>query len=399
MPLIPIYLLKRSVKNKNYRLFWSERFSLNLPKLKKPIIWIHSVSVGETRAIGKIVALITDKYSQYQILITVTTPTGRDAAIKLYPQAIIRYVPYDFPYAVKRFYRTFKPKIGLIVETEIWPNLVCYAKRYATKIFLINARLSDKSYASYDKFKFFIGRVICCFDGIICQNELTKANFIKLGYSNKLLQTVGNIKFDFVYDEDTLANMSYLKDTNRRTVVFFSTRVGEEEQIINNLPKHNNYLTVIIPRHPERFKLVEDLLVVNKINFQKRSDNKVIQQQTQVLLGDSMGEMMQYYYLSDLAVVGGSFSNNGGQNLIEPLILNKPVIFGNSMFNFQQVSEDALKYKCAVEVADITQAFECVEQIFNDDIKYNSMVANCGKFIRDYTGASNRTLEILKNFL
>jgi 3-deoxy-D-manno-octulosonic-acid transferase len=400
-PFIPVYLLKRSIKNRKYRLFWAERFGLNYTKnTQKPIIWIHSVSVGETRAIAKIVAILTEKYPEYKLLITVTTPTGRDTAIKLYPQAIIRYVPYDFPYAVNKFYRTFSPKIGLIVETEIWPNLIFYAKQYKMPLFLINARLSDKSYESYNKFKFFIGKIINSFDGIICQNNFSRENFLKLGYS-KHLEALGNIKFDITYDKNSIANLSYLKANirDKKVVVFFSTRVGEEEQIINNLPRNINYLIIIIPRHPERFKLVEEILLSNKIKFQKRSQNLPIQQDTLVLLGDSMGEMMQYYHMSNIAVVGGSFSDNGGQNLIEPIMLNKPVIFGTSMFNFIEISENALQYKCALQVSNLKECFFNIEQLFDDEIVYNSMVENCSKFINSYTGASIKTVAVLEKFL
>ncbi|MBY0379899.1 MAG: hypothetical protein K2P99_05805 [Burkholderiales bacterium] len=149
-PFIPLYLFKRSYKNKNYRFFWKERFGFGLKKFtNKPIIWLHSVSVGETRAMGKMVEIITNKYPIYQILITVMTPTGRLTAETLYPNAIIKYIPYDMPHAVNNFYKIYKPKVGLIMETEIWPNIIYFAKKLDIPILLVNARLSDKSFNSY----------------------------------------------------------------------------------------------------------------------------------------------------------------------------------------------------------------------------------------------------------
>ncbi|MFN8770377.1 MAG: 3-deoxy-D-manno-octulosonic acid transferase [Neisseriaceae bacterium] len=400
-PFIPLYLLKRSRKNSDYKLFWNERFGVNINNNEtKPIIWIHTVSVGETSAIAKIVQILNLKYPNYKLLITSMTPTGRATATNLYKDVIIHYIPYDLPHAVKNFYKTFKPKLGMIMETEIWPNLIFYANKFKIPLFLINARLSDKSFSGYNKAKFFLAPILNCFNGILCQDEITKNNFIRLGYK-KEINVIGSTKFDFIYDKSKLNKFDFLKEQikDKKVVVFSSTREGEEDIIIDNLPNNIDYLIIIIPRHLERFSYVENILIKNNIKYQKRSDNKQLDNETLVLLGDSMGEMMQYYNICDLAIIGGSFSNNGGQNLLEPLFLNKPVIFGPSMFNFETIANNALKENCAIQVKDISECFREIDTILSDKIKYSELVENSKRFINEYTGASEKTINILSKYL
>jgi 3-deoxy-D-manno-octulosonic-acid transferase len=190
-PFLPIYLYKRARKNSDYSLHWCERFGFNLKNdSDRPIIWLHAVSVGETRAISKIVELLTKNYPQYQILITQMTPTGRATARSLYPQAMLHYIPYDLPHAVINFYKTFKPQLGIIMETEIWPNLIHYAKQYNIPLFLANARLSNKSFKSYYVGKFFITPILNQLTSILCQDTTTFENFNKLGVEHNNLQVV-----------------------------------------------------------------------------------------------------------------------------------------------------------------------------------------------------------------
>lgn len=401
LPFIPFYLLKRSRKNKDYGLYWKERFAINLKNSSdKPIIWLHSVSVGETRAMAKLVELIKIDYPGYQILITFMTPTARATILNLYKNVMIHYVPYDVPHMVINFYKIFRPKIGLIMETEIWPNLVHYAYKFKIPLFLINARLSIKSFYGYNKVKFLVSPIINNFTSILCQDESTRDNFLKLGY-DKHIYITGNTKFDLVYDKTKLDSLNFLKqNTNgKKLVVFFSTRDGEEKIIFDNLPTNIDYTIIVIPRHLERFEEVKKLLLKSNIKYQKRSQHQPIQDDTVVLIGDSIGEMMYYYNICDLAVVGGSFSNNGGQNLIEPLFMDIPVIFGQSMYNFETIAKNALEFNCALQVTDMTQAFKQIDIILKDDNKYRELVSNCQKFINEYTGASEKIIAIVSKFL
>jgi 3-deoxy-D-manno-octulosonic-acid transferase len=304
------------------------------------------------------------------------------------------------PHAIIKFYKTFKPKIGLIMETEIWPNLIFYANKLSIPLYLINARLSDKSFNSYKKFNYFITPILNKFTKIICQDNITKDNFIKLGYS-KGINVVGNIKFDMLIDQNCFKTLEFFIQhiRNKRVVIFSSTREGEEKIIIENIPSNIDYLIIIVPRHPERFMDIENLLVKNKVAYQKKTDNKPIDSATEVFLGDTMGEMMLYYKMGDLAVIGGSFSNNGGQNLLEPIYLDKPVIFGSSMYNFTTIAYNALNEKCAIQVNNIEECFKKIEEVFSNQEQYDYLVSNCRIFIDKYSGASEKIVEDISRYL
>lgn len=399
-PFILVYLKKRSLKNKEYANFWHERFAIGIKNPQnKPIIWLHSVSVGETRAMTKLVEILTKDYPQYQILITITTPTGRHTAKFLYPQAIVHYVPYDLTYSVDQFYSTFKPVVGLIMETEIWPNLVRLSKKYKVPLFLVNARLSDKSFRRYVKFRWFISPIIVNFEGIFCQNIQTRERFAKLGYSGNLKE-LGNTKFDLNLD----LNRSVLedlvgKDNKRKIISIISTRDGEEKQLINQIKLQLDRLYIIIPRHPERFAKVEELLINKGINYQKRSDNKQVLPTTQILLGDSMGEIPQYLKITDLVLMGGSFESFGGHNLIEPVYFEVPVIVGPYVYNFEKIVSDMLEEHCIIQVRNMQEAILEVEQILQNQDKYRELVNNCKGFVQKYTGASQRVIEQISRYL
>ncbi len=400
-PLILLYLRKRARKNSNYNLFWHERFGINLiNKIDKPIIWIHAVSVGETRAIAYLIEILRIRYPSYQILITQMTPTGRDTAKNLYPYAKLHYIPYDLPHAVINFYKVFKPKLGLIMETEIWPNLIYYADKFHIPLFLVNARLSEKSFKTYNKVKWLISPVLNKFTGILAQDSFSANRFIQLGFI-KQLNIIGNTKFDIVLDKKQLDLGQWLGQNikNKKIVIFASTREQEEELILNDIPKGFDYLILIVPRHPERFLEVEELIKSKKLKYQKRSDKTPINSETQIFLGDSLGEMFAYYSLADIAVIGGSFVNLGGQNLIEPIYLNTPVIFGQSMFNFSQIAENAISDNCGVQVNSFKECFVTIIELFNDINKYEMLKNNCNVFISRYQGASELIIKQISAYL
>ena len=396
-PILPLYLIKRGRKNPAYLYNWNERFGINLVKSsQKPIIWLHSVSVGETRAMQKLVELISSNLSNYQILITTMTPTGRQTAQTLYPQAIVHYVPYDISFCVKSFYKNFKPKIGIIMETEIWPNLIHFAERSKTSLYLVNARLSNRSFKGYNRFKLALLPILNKFNGILCQDVNSENNFSKLGYNGNL-QTVGNTKFDLVFDDSNKNKIIELQKifNNRKIITFASTRDGEEEILLNNIDLNQNVTYLVIPRHPERFIELENLLKKNNITYCKRSENKKINSETKVVIGDSMGEMLAYYALSYLVVIGGSFKDFGGQNPIEALYMEKPVIFGSSMFNFMDVAKNSVSIGCAIQVDSPTELKVLINNLVEDDDRYNTLKNHCLEFINQYCGASESVFSII----
>ena len=290
-PFLLLYLNKRAKKNPDYKKHWNQRFGYKLYNSSiKPIIWLHAVSVGETRAMAKVIELLKIKYPEYQLLITQMTPTGRKTASELYPDVLLHYIPYDMPHAVIKFYKTFKPAIGIIMETEIWPNLIHYANKLNIPLILANARLSNKSYNGYNKIRYIIKPIINKLTCILAQDELTYTNFKNLGFINNI-DIIGNTKFDIVIDNKYYLLANEIKKFNKKVIVFASTRDNEEKMILNNIPYIFNYLIIIVPRHPERFNIVEDLIKKTGLNYIKRTDNKVINNDTQILLGNSMGAM------------------------------------------------------------------------------------------------------------
>lgn len=399
-PLLPLYLKKRGKKNPAYLDNWSERFGYKLTNPStKPIIWLHSVSVGETRAMQKLVELITSELPEYQILITTMTPTGRATAHQLYPQAIIHYVPYDLSFCVKQFYRTFKPKLGVIMETEIWPNLIHFADHYQIPLYLVNARLSNRSCRGYQRFNWALMPIINQLAGILCQDQQTATNFSKLNYQGKL-QVVGNTKFDLVITPSikSLINNFATMFGARKIITFASTREGEDKLFLDNLTLRSDVLYLIIPRHPERFSELEELLKSHQISYQKRSANQTILPSTQVVIGDSMGEMLAYYAISYLAVIGGSFTDCGGQNPIEAIFMGVPVIFGSSMYNFTEVAKNCLTDGCGVQLTDVTKLNAVFDEFVMNNEQYQQIRVNCVEFTHKYQGASQRIFaELITN--
>lgn len=399
-PLIPLYLKKRGKKNPDYLDNWHERFGYKLhnPSIK-PIIWLHSVSVGESRAMQKLVELIETEIPQYQILITNMTPTGRDTAKNLYPNAIVHYVPYDISFCVKQFYKTFKPKIGVIMETEIWPNLIHFAADYGVPLYLANARLSDRSFNGYNRFKWALMPILNKFTGILCQDDNTANNFKSLSYKGNL-SVIGNTKFDLIIPENIYKTIDLFKSLfgNKKVITFASTREGEEELILNNLDFNLDVYYLIIPRHPERFSILENLLKNKNIAYQKRSSNEMINPETKVIIGDSMGEMLAYYAISYLTVIGGSFTDCGGQNPIESIFMQVPVIFGPSMYNFADVAKNSLQTWCAKQI-EINELKQVVTDLLGDSDDYDKLKNNCSDFINKYQGASQKVFDIIQQEL
>ena len=399
LPFIPLYLFKKARKNREYKYFWSERFMFgSIKNLPHNVIWIHSVSVGETRAIQKMIELFTLNNPTYKILITVMTPTGRDTAKKMYPNCMIRYIPYDVLHIMNKFINNFNPKICILMETEIWPTLIYLSNKKNIPVVLANARLSNKSFNSYYKFRFFVSGILDKINLILCQDQQTKINFTKLTL-NKNIYVTGNTKFDLVQVHNTQEFFYFKKNLMKKVVILASSRDGEEELFINAIKFIDNILFIIVPRHPERFLLVEDLLTRYKIKYQKRTDNFEIKPDTKVFLGDSMGEMFNYYAMSDIAIIGGSFLNYGGQNPIEPIFLKVPVIFGTSMFNFNEIATNILALDCGIGVNNFSECADVIIQVLNNNHLYNVMQDNCSKFIEKYSGASDLNFKHCQKFL
>ncbi|MCP0914080.1 MULTISPECIES: lipid IV(A) 3-deoxy-D-manno-octulosonic acid transferase [Legionella] len=349
--LIPFLLWRLYWKGRRlpaYRLRIKERFGLYIKDNKPVDVWLHAVSVGEVVAAFPLIDALLAQ--QKKILVTTMTPTGSERVLKQYGGKIQhQYIPYDLPFVLRRFFRNYAPRIGVIMETELWPNLIYEAKRMQIPLLLVNARISDKAFGSYQRVKFLFKSVLNQFTAILAQSEQDKNRFIQLGAAKGMVSAAGNIKFAIQTGTFISAIMDYKKKWGATRPVFIaaSTHENEEEQLLQCLPELqnaiNNVLFIIVPRHPERFSFVAGLSRQLGFATALRSQPESITSKIEVLIVDSLGELLNFYKLSDYAFVGGSLVPIGGHNVLEPIAMQVPVFCGPYLHNSKAVCEDLLK--------------------------------------------------------
>jgi 3-deoxy-D-manno-octulosonic-acid transferase len=401
LPFVPIKLLWRSLKQPAYKLFWGERFGKYATTFTKPVLWLHCVSVGETRAAEPLVNLLLAQYPNYQILITHGTPTGRDTSQQLFGDNVaVAYLPYDLPFAVSKFLNHFKPTLGMIMETEIWFNLINACHKQNIPLMLLNARMSPKSAERYAKVRQLTRSALQSFNLIAAQSYDDVLRFQSLGAENAML--CGNFKFDVIIPENSNADgqaLRHLLNTNRPIFVAGSTREGEEELILDAI-EGLDILTIIVPRHPQRFDEVEVLLTTRHISHKLKTDiSTFIPKDTKVVLGNTMGELFTYYAASDFTFVGGSLKKFGGQNIIEPASLGKPILMGKYTYNFAEASKSAVKVGAATQVKDALDFKKKLETLSTQPTLRDKMSAAAITFSQSNTGATQRALKEIAKYL
>jgi 3-deoxy-D-manno-octulosonic-acid transferase len=401
LPFVPFKLLWRSIKQPAYLKHWPERIGFYNIRPQLPIIWLHCVSVGETRAAVPLIQALLAEYPHYQILLTHTTPTGREASQHLFGDKVLRaYLPYDLPFAVKRFLNHFQPNIGMLMETELWFNLIAACKQQQTPLLLINGRLSEKSAEGYAKLGHLSRSGFRNLSAVAAQTNADAVRMQSLGAPN--IMVTGNMKYDVHPPSDAVAKGLHLRQTlwqDRLIFVAASTRKGEEKHIINAI-KGLDLLTIIVPRHPERFNEVEALLLKSGVHYQRRS-NLVgpIDPSINVILGDSMGEMFTYYAACDFALVGGSLLKYGGQNLIEPAYMGKPILIGLHTFNFAQAADAAIEYQAAIRIKSGADLREKIQYLMQNASLRKKMGKAAVKFSRSETGATKKILKLISEHI
>ena len=373
LPIALLRILLRDAKNSN----WIRKLKNQLgfvPKIPGKVIWLHCVSVGEFNAAKPLIDMIFINFPLHQIVISTTTITGSEAVEKYYKSQVIHcFFPFDVPFIVSSFLKKIKPVACILLETEIWPNLITKLKHKNIPVMLVNARLSKKSYKKYKKFSPKLINMTLNNLSLICsQNESSSKRLISLGATNNII-TTGSLKFDS-NEPNNSETIQALKNItgDRKIVVFASTRKGEEFQIIKSylkLKSKFNALLIIVPRHPERFNEVFSMANETGLNVKRRSLADHCEQDTDILIGDSMGEMMSYLNISDIAFIGGSLTNNGGQNMLEAASLSKPIIFGPSVFNFEEISKRLLDDGSAIQVRNAEELMKTISELLLDDEK------------------------------
>lgn len=402
-PLIRRYLKKRARKAPAYLQHWDERFGRQFPAKVTQPIWIHAVSVGETRAALPLVSVIRQHWPDAPILMTQMTPTGRATAQELYPDAEVCYLPYDYPQAVQTFLSTYQPRFGVLMETELWPNTIHFAREQGVPLFLANARLSQKSLNGYRRIRGLISEALLNFTGIAAQTRQDAERLQQLAACDA--QVCGNTKYDFEPPADKLALGKSFRQAipHPFVLVCASTREGEEALLIEAWKARQaelaKVLLVVVPRHPERFAGVAESVQQAGLTVQRRSEGLPVRDTTQVWLGDSMGELFAYYAAADLAFIGGSLLPLGGQNLIEPASIGVPVLFGPHMFNFADASAKALESGAACQVQSAADMVDAAIELLKDAEKRQQMSADAREFTALHRGASLRIVELIHSKL
>lgn len=403
LPYVIFHLLMRARRQPEYLHHWGERFGRYATRSVRPVIWLHSVSVGETRAAAPLVKALQASYPEHQILLTHMTPTGRETGEQLFGNGVLRcYLPYDYPFAVRNFLAHFRPQLGLLLETEIWPNLVQACHVAKVPLCLVNARLSQKSLHRYARFGRLIQTCLRQFVFVAAQTGEDAQRLVALGAQDVMV--IGNLKFDIAPPDAALALGQILRqgfDPARKVFLAASTRDGEEEKILDALQGIDvpDLLTIIVPRHPQRFDEVAQLLERRGMRYQRRSTEQAVSAETQVLLGDSMGEMFAYYAACDVAFIGGSLLPFGGQNLIEACSAGKPAILGMHTFNFADAAEHAVEAGAALRVADEFELAREVQKLLADQSLRQRMGAAGLAFSRQHQGATGRVMALLQRLL
>ncbi|MBX3665781.1 MAG: lipid IV(A) 3-deoxy-D-manno-octulosonic acid transferase [Burkholderiales bacterium] len=398
-PLLLLRLLWRARRQPGYLRHVPERFGFyGGVSGTGPWIWVHAVSVGETRAAVPLIRALQARHPRHRILLTHMTPTGRETGAALFGDSVLQcYLPYDQPCAVARFLERFRPVAGALIETEIWPNLIHAAAARRIPLYLVNARLSPRSQAGYRRAGALARDALRALAGITAQTVDDASRLRELGAP--AVSVTGNLKFDVEVPMDQAAAGCELRASlgTRPVLVAASTRDGEETLLLDAVQRGGlgDALLVIVPRHPQRFDAVAALVTARGLRLQRRSAAGTIAADTAVLLGDTLGEMYFYYAACDVALLGGSFLQYGGQNLIEACALGKPVILGPSTYNFAEAADAAVTAGAALRAADFEEALPMALQLARDVERRRAMAQAGLAFTESCSGATQRVMQCL----
>jgi len=403
LPVILIRLWIRGAKVPGYRRRWNERFGLFAPTtFDKPVIWIHTVSVGEFIAARPMLDRLLQQ-NTHTLVITTTTPTGSDRVQAAFGNRVFHvYAPYDIPLCVRAFLKKTQPQLAIFLETELWPNFLHGCHRRGIPTLLANARLSQKSYTGYRRFPSLIDPMLQKLTHAAIQSQADAERFIRLGLSEDKAEVTGSIKFDISISDDLADRAGSLKQkisSNGEYLIWIaaSTHKGEDDIVLDAFArlreKRPNTRLILVPRHPDRFDTVNSLCLERGLHTLRRSlvQDNIGHTGFDVLLGDTMGEMMLFFGCADAAFVGGSLIENGGHNTIEPAIWGLPIITGPSLFNFAEVSRLLIEAKALVIINSANNLASKLNELLNTD-KGSAMGKGAQDVARQNQGALDRLL-------
>ena len=394
LPLLLLRLWWRGRREPGYREHIAERLGrYDLPRPER-LVWIHAVSVGEARAAAPLVKALQQALPDHGVLVTCTTAAGRETVKQVYGEAVqAAFLPYDFPAAVQGFLQHFRPRLGVLMETEVWPNLLAGCARHDVPVMLANARMSEKSARGYARWPGLAQPAFASLGMVCAQSEADAARLRALGATR--VQVTGNLKFDATPSlEQVAAGRAWRAALGRPVLLLASTREGEEKLLLDHLDRvPPEVLVVVVPRHPQRFDEVAALA------NSRRTVTAMPGSSDRVHLGDTMGEMGFYFGAADVALIGGSFLPLGGQNLIEGLAAGAPVICGPSMFNFAEATRLAVGAGAAIQVADVAAAMATASELLADAPARRAQSEAGQRFCEAHRGATQRHLRICFDLL
>lgn len=410
LPLVFARLWWRGRREAGYRQHMGERFGFYAPIAAAPaapVIWVHAVSVGETRAAEPLIEALLATYPDHAILLTHMTPTGRATGQALFARfgARVRqsYLPYDTGMMVRRFLRHFTPRLCVLMETEVWPNAVAQCVRHHVPVVLVNARLSARSLAKAQRLASLMRPAAQGLSGVAAQTDADAQRLREFGARN--VHVTGSVKFDVTPPAIALATGAALRSQigMRPVLLCASTRDGEEALILDAWVRHKPDYAVLllVPRHPQRFEAVAQLVGAHGLALQRRSQlgSMPLAADTAVLLGDSMGEMFAYFAACDLAFIGGSLLPLGGQNLIEACAVGKPVLIGPHTFNFDLVSKEAIDAGAALRMHDADELIQQALRLLQQAPARMAMGEAAFAFAQLHRGATARTMTLLQDVM
>lgn len=408
LPLIALRLALRARKAPTYARRINERFSLGLPSMKPGGIWVHAVSVGESIAAAPMIRALQAHYPELPITVTCMTPTGSERIQALFGASVQHcYLPYDLPWAAARFLNRMQPRLAVVMETELWPNHIHQCAKRGIPVALANARLSERSARGYARFGKLTAPMLAELSLIAVQTQTEAQRFLTLGARPECVEVTGSIKFDLKIDAELLQRADALRQqwqaTTRPIWIAASTHAGEDEIILaahhQLLKSRPDALLILVPRHPERFNAVHNLCMNQSLTTRRRSTGEAVQASDQVLLGDTMGELLFLYALADIAFVGGSLVANGGHNLLEPAALGKPVLSGPHLFNFLEIAAQLREAGALNEVENAGQLADKVVALLNEPSEMQRMSQAGLSVLKANQGALQRLLEGLQRLL
>jgi 3-deoxy-D-manno-octulosonic-acid transferase len=407
MPFAFAMVLWRGVRDRSYWQGLGERFGWGPASPPAPSLWLHAVSLGEMTAAAPLVRALRSRYPQTPLLLTTATPTGRARARDLYGAAVdVRFLPYDTPGAVARFMDRTRPRLAILMETELWPNLFRQCERRRVPLVLASARLSAKSVARYRRFGGLFRGIFSASSLIAAQTREDAERFMAIGAPSARIQVVGNIKFDVQVSEEVMARGGALRASlgaGRPVWIAGSTHAGEEEQVLaahrRLRTEQPTALLLLVPRHPDRFDAVAEQLRHGAVRFTRRSGGELPDGATQVVLVDTVGELAALYAAADVAFVGGSLVPIGGHNLLEPAALGLPVLTGPSHFASQDIARLLIQQGAALEVQDAGELAAALARLLGDLTERQRMGAVGRRLVESNRGSVARLLELIEPWL